>query len=93
MVLPCAHQVCHWPERDEQRYAHLIVQSDEVRVLSQIYYDGCMMVRNRHMVDRSSLCICYLDKPKGGTMSTAAYACKKGLTIVNLALMKDDAAR
>ena len=44
-----------------------------------------MMVRNRYMVDRSSLCLCYLRKASGGTKSTVDYAKKAGLQLLNLA--------
>lgn len=51
-----------------------------------------MMVRNRFMVDRSALCVCYLNKMKGGTMSTVAYAVQEKLSVLNLAMADDDAA-
>jgi uncharacterized phage-like protein YoqJ len=40
--------------------------------------------RNRYMVDRSSLLICYYDGQPGGTAHTVGYAQKNGLLIVNL---------
>jgi len=86
MVLPCANQAASWPKAECQRYEHVLHQADEVRVLALSYYQGCMMVRNRHMVDRSSVCVCFLCKPKGGTMSTVAYAASEGLPLLNLAL-------
>lgn len=86
LVLPCPQQSRYWADEDKRRFAHIIQSSDETRMLSHIYYDGCMLVRNRHMVDRSSLCLCYLNRPKGGTMSTVAYACQSNVTIVNIAM-------
>ena len=44
------------------------------------------------MVDRSALCVCYLNKMKGGTMSTVAYAVQEKLSVLNLAMVDDDAA-
>lgn len=38
------------------------------------YYRGCMFKRNRHLVDNSSVCICYLTSDHGGTAYTVRYA-------------------
>ncbi len=89
MVLPCATQSLRWSDKDSQRYEHLLYHADSVRVLSKRYFAGCMMVRNRYMVDRSAFCICYLNQPKGGTMGTVAYAMEKGLSILNTAIPSD----
>ena len=43
-----------------------------------------MFKRNRHLVDNSSVCVCYLTKDSGGTAYTVRYAKEKGLEIVNL---------
>ena len=45
-----------------------------------------MHKRNRHLVDNSSVCVCYLNKENGGTAYTVRYAGKKGLEIINLAI-------
>ena len=37
------------------------------------------------MVDRSSVCVCYLTQESGGTASTVKYALRKGLFVRNLA--------
>lgn len=44
-----------------------------------------MFKRNRHLVDNSSVCICYQTKETGGTAYTVEYARKHGLRIINLA--------
>ena len=47
----------------------------------QHQYDrGCMMRRNRYMVNRSVRLIAVYDgTPKGGTFNTLAYAMRRGL--------------
>ena len=45
----------------------------------------CLKKRNRHLVDNSSVCICYLTENKGGTFYTVNYANSKQLKIVNIA--------
>jgi hypothetical protein len=44
-----------------------------------------MQKRNRHLVDNSSVCICYLTKPTGGTAYTVNYARRSGLQVINMA--------
>ena len=86
LVLPCADQSCRWTEADCRRYERILYTADEIRVLSPAYYKGCMMNRNQHMVDHSSLCLCYLNKFKGGTVSTVAYAMRVKVPILNVAM-------
>ena len=47
----------------------------------------CMLKRNRHLVDGSSVCIAYLAQEKGGTAYTVNYAKEHGLTVLNIANM------
>ena len=88
-VLPCADQTESWKEDEVIRQRQLITLADETRVLSPHYYQGCMMVRNRYMVDRSSFCLCYLTQMKGGTLSTVRYALEEGLPLLNTAIEAD----
>ena len=48
--------------------------ADKVVYTSQDYYSGCMHKRNRHLVDNSSRCICFLNEKTGGTFYTVNYA-------------------
>lgn len=52
---------------------------------SQEYTQGCMHKRNRHLVDNSSVCICYLTKESGGTAYIVKYAKERGLEVINVA--------
>ena len=58
LAIPCADQARSWHEAQQLYREQLIYMADEVNVLSPHYYPSCMMVRNRFMVDRSSLCVC-----------------------------------
>ena len=60
--------------------------SDETRVLAPNYYDGCMQVRNRYMVDRSYICVAYMARLHGGTLSTVRYAISQDVPVVNIAV-------
>ena len=54
--------------------------------MSPNYYNGCMHVRNAYMVDRSSICVCYMKKLGGGTLATVRYALSQDLPVVNIAV-------
>ena len=84
--LPCADQSGKWKRADCSRYERLLYLSDETRVLSPRYFDGCMQVRNRYMVDRSYLCIAYMVRLKGGTLSTVRYAISEDVPVINIAV-------
>jgi len=85
-VLPCSNQSKRWSPEDCRRYERNLYCSDEIRVLSPRYYKGCMQVRNQHMVDQSSMCVCYLKKMRGGTVSTVSYAMRQHVPIFNIAI-------
>ena len=59
-------------------------QADKVVYMAQQYTPGCMHKRNRHLVDHSGVCVCYLNRGSGGTAYTVRYAKEKGLKIVNV---------
>ena len=88
LVLPCVYQTKGWKESDIREYEDIKAKADKVVYISMEYYNGCMLKRNRHLVDNSSLCICYLTENKGGTAYTVSYAAKKGLEVVNIAQLQ-----
>ena len=85
LVLPCLSQAKSWSKEDVEIYESIKHQADEIIYTSQEYTRGCMHKRNRHLVDNSSVCICYLTKKSGGTFYTVNYAKKRGLRIYNIA--------
>ena len=44
--------------------------ADEKIVLSETYYKGCMLVRDKYMAERADIMIAYCKKEKGGTAFT-----------------------
>lgn len=44
-----------------------------------------MHKRNRHLVNDSSVCVCYQTRLGGGTAYTVGYAKEKGLAIIDVA--------
>lgn len=83
LVLPCKTQTRGWRQEDIEEYNRIIRAADKVVYTSNNYYNGCMQIRNRHLVEYSSLCICYLNKTTGGTAYTVEYAKKNKLNIIN----------
>ena len=84
LILPCLTQTQGWRPKDIAEYERIKAQADKVVYTSQEYTKGCMHKRNRHLVDHSSVCVCYLTKKTGGTAYTVDYAMKHGLEIINL---------
>lgn len=92
LVLPCLTQTRGWRPGDIAEYERIKAQADKVVYTGQEYTRDCMHKRNRHLVDNSSVCICYLRKGSGGTAYTVGYAKKQGLKIINIADTKSDTA-
>lgn len=84
LVLPCLSQTRGWPEADRQVYEAIKSRADKVRYISERYTADCMFRRNRHLVDDSGICVCYMSRPTGGTAYTVKYARQRGLEIINL---------
>ncbi len=79
--MPFEEQANTWGEFWREKYFTLLEHCDDVITLQPRYTPGCYQRRNRYMVDRSSLLICYYDGKTGGTQSTVAYAEKLGLEV------------
>lgn len=78
-VIPCGTQPDKWTKPQRLRYVSILDRCDKVNVLQISYTPDCMMRRNRHMVDRSSLLLsCFAGRP-GGTMNTILYAERSGI--------------
>ena len=86
LVLPCLTQTRGWRPEDVAEYEYIKAQADKVVYTGQQYTSGCMHKRNRHLVDNSSVCICYLTRNSGGTAYTIRYAKKRNLEIINIAV-------
>lgn len=85
LVLPCENQAAHWEKEEKLIYEAMKARGDKVVYTSKAYFRGCMYKRNRHLVDNSGSCICYLTKETGGTAYTVHYAKEKMLTVYNVA--------
>ena len=52
---------------------------------SKAHPKSAIQIRNREMVDRADLIICYVKENEGGAYSTIKYAKRQGKSIINLA--------
>ena len=51
---------------------------------SNAHPKSAIQIRNREMVDRADLVICYIEHKEGGAYKTAQYALMMGKTVINL---------
>ena len=86
IVIPYRKQSASWSSDDRREYERIKASATEVVCLAEHYFRGCTHQRNRYMVQRSSVCVCYLTKENGGTASTVKYALRNGLFVCNLAV-------
>ena len=80
-AIPCESQANRWSRADRERYERLVGFCDFETMVQHHYDRGCMLRRNRYMVDRSSLLIAAFDGSKGGTLYTITYAMKRGIEV------------
>lgn len=85
LVLPCRNQTKKWQQKDIDMYEYIKSKCDKYVYTSQYYYNGCMQKRNKHLVDNSGYCICYLTNENSGTAFTVNYAECKNLVVYNIA--------
>ena len=78
-AIPCGDQPERWSLEHRQRYNRLIDSCDKVTVLQISYSPGCMMKRNKYMVDKSSMLLACFNGESGGTMNTILYARRNGV--------------
>lgn len=82
-ILPCNGQESRWNDSARDRYHSILKQADDTRYVSQTYYDGCMLERNRRMVNAAGILLAvYNGEWRGGTAATVRYARKLGRGIL-----------
>ena len=76
-------------DNEEACYAYY----DEIEICGESsvkHFKAAFQARNRHMVDRSNLVICYVETNEGGAYQTMQYAMQQGKKLVNLYHSKED---
>lgn len=67
-----------------KRMENVLQRADAVFCITEKYFSGCELLRNKFMVDKSSRIIGYYDGISPGTAHCWKYALEKGLETVNL---------
>lgn len=84
-ALPCADQAQYWPQDQQARHAAIVERCDRSVTLFPAYTDGCMIMRNRWMVEHADLVLAVYDgSPRGGTAFTVRYAVSQEKQVVLL---------
>ncbi len=82
-ILPCEGQADKWSDSARERYYSILKQANSVDYVSRKYYDGCMLDRNRRLVESASLLLAvYNGVPRSGTGATVNFARKMGREII-----------
>lgn len=84
LLLPCADQSEGWNSMQRAAYDYILTEADEAVILSDSYARGCMQKRNRALVDRADMLICYVGREGSGSSQTMHLAEKKGIPVYNL---------
>jgi uncharacterized phage-like protein YoqJ len=73
------------PSTEEGKLYHQVLNAcDKKIVISKRFYEGCLLERDRYMVDNSDAILYYLRKREGGTYYTVNYAIKRGIQLFEL---------
>ena len=70
---------------NEESYHNYYSEVEISYEASKAHPKAAIQIRNREMVDRADLVICYIEHEKGGAWQTVDYAMKQGKTVINLA--------
>lgn len=74
-ILPCERQEVMWPAKEQAVYRDILRRADSAEYISQDYYDGCMLDRNRRLAFSAEILLAVYDGGnKGGTAATVRYA-------------------
>ena len=71
---------------NNENYFHEYYTDIEISSTASVAHPkSAIQIRNREVVDRADLIICYIEHEKGGAWQTVEYAIKQGKTVINLA--------
>lgn len=90
-AIPCVTQSSGWSLLQKERYANILNRAQFETLVQHDYSRGCMMRRNRYMVERANTLIAAYDgNPKGGTARTIAYAMERDANLFILTLYGEE---
>ena len=80
--MPCKDQNKYFTEKENQEFFEMVNLTDKKVYIQENYDSECMFLRNKYMVDNSSLLISYYHYQRGGTHSTVTYAIKQNKEVI-----------
>lgn len=83
-VIPFLEQSATFTPAWKKRYNAVLSDCDEAILISDSYFKGCYMKRNRYMVDNSDCVVTWFDGKPGGTKNTVDYAKSRGRRVINI---------
>ena len=83
-AVPYDGQEAKWSEQNRRRYRSVLMQCDTTTLIQDAYTPGCMMRRNRYMVDNSNVLIACYNGSSGGTCNTVRYAMERDTEIIQV---------
>ncbi|MBR0507754.1 MAG: DUF1273 family protein [Clostridia bacterium] len=84
VYVPYREQDGGYSPDERKRYRALLDGADEVVILSETYFPGCMRARNARMVADADLCIAYVRKNPSGSAQTLRMAETADLTVLRI---------
>ncbi len=83
-AVPYDGQEVKWAESSRKRYRSLLIKCDKTTLIQDAYSPGCMMRRNKYMVDNSNVLIACYNGSSGGTWNTVKYAMARDTEIIQV---------
>ena len=85
LVYPFEGYTRYWTAEQQWDHRQSLKHYDKIVCVSDVPGRDAYLARNRHLVNGSSVCVCYCVDESSGTGYTVRYAKEKGLEIINLA--------
>ena len=83
-AVPHCAQAASWPPEARLRRQRILAVCDLETLIQERYSPGCMLRRNRYMVDHSALVIAVYDGAGGGTRQTLEYAMRQKVPFLDI---------
>lgn len=77
-VIPCPEQAERWSREHKARYQNILDHCDKRIMVSPAYTKGCMLKRNKALVEMCDVLVAVFDGKSGGTKQTLELAKAKG---------------
>lgn len=82
-AIPCLNQTAKWLPHNIDRYNKILSLADKITYTSnKNYFNGCMQLRNKYMIDNNDIVFAIYNGSNGGTQQTINYAKLKNKNII-----------